>query len=409
MYRVNVDVSGRVDLPHRVVAALETNELVVASSSPQHVLLGTVGDGVPCMTASLGEVAVADVLSFFNMFRKTGILFFDLSDGARKVYFQEGEIIFATSERFVEDIGEILCESGKLQRETLNEARSEMEAGASLSKLLVRKNLVAARDLWLATRTQVETIVYNLFSCVDGGCYFAAQKLQRDDIVRLSMSTQNLIMEGLRRIDERALYLRKLRSMDAVVSYSGKTPAGLDDDEKTVLSFVYSVPASVGQMVARSGLSEFDGLRVLYQLAEKKMIEIASAADTEVDPQLQELLNVYNGVLRLLFEQLAEQVNGFVDDVNRFLREIPHPLIYVLRDTKLEKNGTLSAGKIVRNLGGLELGEQKKLMIEALNELVYMECTVARRALGAPGSAELIRRVQEITERAKRLVAEEAD
>lgn len=407
MYKVNIDISGRVDLPRRIVAALESHELVITSASTQHIFLAVDGVGEPSMTASLASVGVADVLSFFNMFRKTGILYFDLSDGERRVYFQDGEIIYASSQRFVEDIGEILCELGKIKRPALTEVRAKMEPGSVLSKVLVHENLIAARDLWLATRSQVEAIVCNLFTYEDGGCYFVAQELQRDDIVRLSMSTQNLIMEGLRRIDERALYLRKLRSFEEVIAYSGKSPAGLEDDEKVIMGFLYSVSATVGQLVSRSGLSEFDGLRVLYQLADKKMIEITPPTQTPLNPAFQELFDVYNGVLNLFFECLSGSLRGFVEDVNRFLREIPHPMIYVLRGVSLEKDGTVDGVKIVKNLSGLELLEQKKLVAEALNELIFMESAMARRSLGAQGSGELIKRVQEIMVRAKRLVVEE--
>lgn len=408
MYRVRLDDSGRVDLPRRVAAALRSNDLAIASSSPQHVLLSVDGEGEACMTASLGAMGVADILSFFNMFRKTGILYLDLADGNRQVFFQDGEIIFATSQRFEEDIGEILCELGKIERSVLSETRADMDEGATLSQVLVRKNIVVARDLWLATRHQVEAIVYNLFSCRDGGCHFVAQELERDDIVRLSMSTQNLIMEGLRRVDERALYMRRFRSMEASLSYTGKSPANLSDEEKKLVSFVYSVPATVSQLVARSGLAEYDGLRVLYQLLEKGLVDVTQPKEETLDPTFVELFEVYNGVLALLYDCVSEKVPGFLDDVNRFLREVPHPMLYVVRGVALEKNGTLDGRNVVKNLIGLELLEQKKMIVEALNELVYMECTIARRALGAQGSAELIRRVQEITARAKRLVGEDA-
>ena len=303
MYRVLVDVSGRVDLPHRIVSALDARELVIASASPKHVLLSVADGGEPCMTAALGSIGVADVLSFFNMFRKTGILYFDLVDGARRVYFQDGEIIFATSERFVEDIGEILCETSKLSREVLNEVRADMDAGAVLSQVLVQKKIVAARDLWLATRTQAETIVYNLFRNEEGGCYFVAQELKPDEIVRLSMSTQNLIMEGLRRVDERALYMRKFRSLDAMIAYSGKAPTELDANEKLVVGFVYSLSATVGQLVARSGLAEFDGLRVVYQLLEKKMVEISYPEESPLPPEFSELFDggIFKNLLQAQF------------------------------------------------------------------------------------------------------------
>ncbi len=407
MYRVCLDDSGRVDLPRRVAAALSSNDLAITSSSSQHVLLAVDGAGEASMTASLGSMGVADVLSFFNMFRKTGILYLDLSDGNRQVFFQDGEIIFATSQRFEEDLGEILCELGKLERNVLTTIRSDMEEGATLSQVLVRKNIVAARDLWLATRHQVEAIVYNLFSSQDGGCYFVAQELERDDIVRLSMSTQNLIMEGLRRVDERALYLRRFRSMDALLSYTGKSPANLSGEEKKLVSFVYSVPATVAQLVARSGLSEFDALRILYQLLEKGLVEVSQPEAVTVSSSFLELFEVYNGVLKLLHDCVSETTPSFLHDVNRFLREVPHPMLYVVRGICLEKDGVVDGQTIMKNLVGLEPLEQKKMIVEALNELVYMECTIARRALGAQGSAELIRRVQEITARAKRLVGED--
>ncbi|MBW2186364.1 MAG: DUF4388 domain-containing protein [Deltaproteobacteria bacterium] len=407
MYRVCLDDSGRVDLPRRVAAALSSNDLAIASSSSQHVLLAVDGAGEASMTASLGSMGVADVLSFFNMFRKTGVLYLDLSDGNRQVFFQDGEIIFATSQRFEEDLGEILCELGKLERNVLTAIRSDMEEGATLSQVLVRKNIVAARDLWLATRHQVEAIVYNLFSSQDGGCYFVAQELERDDIVRLSMSTQNLIMEGLRRVDERALYLRRFRSMDALLSYTGKSPANLSDEEKRLVSFVYSVSATVAQLVARSGLSEFDALRILYQLLEKGLVEVSQPEAVTVSSSFVELFEVYNGVLKLLHDCVSESTPSFLHDVNRFLREVPHPMLYVVRGICLEKDGVVDGRKIMKNLVGLEPLEQKKMIVEALSELVYMECTIARRALGSQGSAELIRRVQEITARAKRLVGED--
>lgn len=404
MYRVALDDSGSVSLPQRVIAALDARDLVVASSSPQHVLLAVEGQRQPCMSASLGAVGIADVLSFFNMFRQTGILYLDLLDGDRQVFFQDGEIIFASSKRYEEDLGEVLCEIGKLDRKVLNDVRSDMDTDAVLSQVLVRKNLVAARDLWLATRNQVEKIVYNLFACEEGSCYFVSGDLQRDDIVRLSMSTQNLIMEGLRRIDEKALYLRRLRSLDSILSYSGRSPADLAEDEKQVIGLIYSTPATVSQLIVRSGLSEFDALRVLYQLAEKKMVDIADAKDEPLDAQLVELFEIFNAVLCLLHDCVNDKAPGFVADANRFMREIPHPLNYVFRGVSLQPDGTVNGQQLAKNLSGLDGTDQRKLLVEGLNELVYMQCMGARLALGAQGSADLIRRVQEITARTKRLV-----
>ena len=71
-----------------------------------------------------GSSAVVDLLSFFNMFRKTGILRFRLAGGTKALYFQQGEIVFATSTFPEEDMGEVLFELGKVEREVLAEGPS---------------------------------------------------------------------------------------------------------------------------------------------------------------------------------------------------------------------------------------------------------------------------------------------
>ncbi|MFW6387249.1 MAG: DUF4388 domain-containing protein, partial [Thermodesulfobacteriota bacterium] len=103
MYRVEVDDSGRIALPRRVVAELESRRMQVESWSSGHVLLGG-EDNPPVFHVSLGDIGIPDVLSFFNMFRKTGILHLDLEDGLRRLFFKDGEIIFATSDRLEDDL-----------------------------------------------------------------------------------------------------------------------------------------------------------------------------------------------------------------------------------------------------------------------------------------------------------------
>jgi hypothetical protein len=302
MYRVEVDDSGRVALPRRVVAGLESRKLLVNSWSGSHVILGVQGDNAPTFHIVLGDIGIPDVLSFFNMFRKSGILYLDLDDGFRRLFFKDGEVIFATSDRLEDDLGEVLCEMGKLKRRDLQATRSEMGAGINLSQQLVKLRLVAARDLWLATRQQVESIVYALFTSETGSCYFVPKDPEQDNIVRLSMSTQNLIMEGLRRVDEKALYWRRLRSPEAMLSYTGRAPNNLDAEEKQMMRDLYSGDQSVRRQMAGSGMSEYDALRVLYQLVDKGMLEVTEA-EKQAQPlpaELESILTLFNEMLALL-------------------------------------------------------------------------------------------------------------
>ncbi|MFO7832074.1 MAG: DUF4388 domain-containing protein [Desulfuromonadaceae bacterium] len=406
MYQVEVDDSGRVALPRRVVAGLENSTMLVDSCSSAHVLLGVQGGNAPIFHVALGDIGIPDVLSFFNMFRKSGTLHMDLDDGSRRLFFKDGEIIFATSDRLEDDLGEVLCEMGKLERRDLQAARAQMSAGTNLSQLLVKLRLVAARDLWLATRQQVESIVYALFTTGTGSCYFVPKDPEQDNIVRLSMSTQNLIMEGLRRVDEKALYWRKLRAPDSMLGYTGRAPNGLDGEEKQMMRDLYTGDVSVRRQIARSGISEYNALRVLYQLVDKGMLEVTEAEkQTEPLPsELESVLALFNEMLVLLYEEISPHCPEMHEEVNRFLRELPHPHVYVFRGVRIQSNGALDMDVLSNNLYGLELTEQKRLLVEALTEVVYMECSIARRVLGTGAGADMVRRVQEFTARARKLL-----
>lgn len=400
-----IDNDGRLTMPLPVTASLASKKLTAVSYSDRHVLLtAATPDGEVNLAGFLGELGVADLLSFFNMFRKTGILRFTLEGGVKDLYFQQGEVVFATSTFVEEDLGEIVYGLGKVDRATLQKARQFVSARKPLGKILVEKGFVSSKDLWQAIRNQVETIVYHLFPFSQGGYVFIVKNLEDEEIVRLSMSTQNLIMEGLRRVDERALFMRRIGTLDAVPSLAGKESEGVTGTQKRLLQLVEAGVGNVREVLRRSGVGEFDALRLLYQLVEKGLVRIEEAPSLAMDGELGEILTIYNGALTALYGAVSVKYADFGPEVRRFLRDLPQPFSYVFRDAPLGEDGTISGGKILANLAGLEEGDKKKLLADALSELIYMECIIARRELGTAASAELVKRVQKISSRVKDLV-----
>ena len=86
------------------------------------------------------------------------------------------------------------------------------------------------------------------------------------------------------------------------------------------------------------------------------------------------------------------------------LRELPQPYSYVLRDVELLDDGTLDGHRIVANLAGLEEGDKKKLLADALCEVSFMETMVLRQDIEVDEAKALIARVQDVTNRVRQLV-----
>ncbi|ORJ63114.1 DUF4388 domain-containing protein [Geothermobacter hydrogeniphilus] len=402
---LTISSHGRINLPPGVVRELRNQPLEARSFSRNHLLLTASGEQEVCLAGVLGALGLPDLLSFFNMFRHTGVLRFRLQGGEKALYFQDGEIVFATSSFPEEELGEILFGLGKVDRETLDKARQFASSRRTIGKILVEKKAVTAKDLWEATRNQVETIVYNLFVFSEGSFSFEPRSLENEQIVRLSMGTQNLIMEGLRRIDERGLFMNVIGSLDLLPVATGAGAEGLSPAEQRLLELIEQTPAvAAGEVLRRSGLGEFDGLRLLFSLVEKKRVRMESAPEVEVDGIPGKILKIYNSALVVMYRKITDRNPRFGQEVRYFLRDLPQPFSYLFRDVAISAEGAVDGGRILGNLEGLEEGDKQKLLADGLNELLFMECLAARRDLPHEESAELVARVQEISRRVKEFI-----
>jgi hypothetical protein len=160
----------------------------------------------------------------------------------------------------------------------------------------------------------------------------------------------------------------------------------------------------VRELLRKSGMGEFDTLRLLYQMVERGAVRLEERTTVPAAGELGEILAIFNGALTALYRRIVGTNPGFSQEVQLFLRDLPQPFSFVFRDVTLQADGTVDGGRLVANLAGLEDGDKKRLLSDALNELLFMECLVARRELGAADSADLLQRVQEIARRVKNLI-----
>jgi hypothetical protein len=405
---LKIDTKGCLQLPPEIRKTLGDKQLELISVSGVHLLLGRPESHNPVLFSGILEAgAIPDVLSYFNMFRKTGILHIDLDGGSKELYFQEGEVVFATSSFAKEDLGEVLFSLGKVEQEVLQRLRPQISPRLTLGKLLVDNGVVSPKDLWLAARTQVENIVYNLFSAQQGGFYFQQLAIEEEQILRLSMSTQNMIMEGLRRLDEKALFMRKIYSFDHFPLDTGKEAVDLGQREAQIIALARPGQLNVRDLLRKAGIQEFDGLRVLYSLIEQRYIKMADSPATAVEGLLGQVLGLYNSLFRAIFAKISLKNPDFCQQFGDSLRELPQPYSFILRDVVPNVDGALDGAQIVANLEGLEEGDKNKLLADALCEVAFMETMVLRRELAADEAKPLIARVQDVTSHVRALVGKE--
>jgi hypothetical protein len=256
-----------------------------------------------------------------------------------------------------------------------------------------------------AGSAQIEAIVYHLIPCLHGDFIFVQRRSAPTAVTTapLALRTQNLIMEGLRRSDERQVFMRTLRSHDTMPVATGSSVAELPAAEERLLALAGSGRLTVRDLIARSGLGEFQTLSLLHRLTGRRLLTIPALETPEIPADLAEILAIANGVLSALYQQINEKNHDFGREMRRFLRDLPQPFAAVLRHVTITAKGTIDASQIAANLATYPLDEQRALLAETLSELVFMACMAARRDLDDNDALRLVQQAQEIAIRIKQL------
>ena len=154
----------------------------------------------------LRELGIHDVFQLLDLSRKTGVLRVssDLRDDEGVLYFDHGRVTQATIRSKAMPVEVVLRQAGRISDDDLAMARSQVPEGrADVADALVRSGAISQRELERHYRLQLESAVFELMSWNEG--FFSFEEIPADQMPhdsRISVSTESLLMEGARRIDE---------------------------------------------------------------------------------------------------------------------------------------------------------------------------------------------------------------
>src|SRR5260370_9524612 len=156
----------------------------------------------------LRELGIHDVFQLLDLSRKTGLLRVtsELRHNAGTIYFEEGTIIFAEIRSNPHPLGALLLRTGKITEADLERARDMQGREGDqrrLGEILVALGALAPRELEGQVRFQIEEVVFGVMSWREG--YFSFNEGPLTEVpeeATVRITTEALLMEGARRIDE---------------------------------------------------------------------------------------------------------------------------------------------------------------------------------------------------------------
>jgi hypothetical protein len=174
------------------------------------------------LEGTIRDFGLPDIFQLIGLQRKTGILtLVNEKDGESvTVTFESGMVVMAdSSARRLEDrLGNVLVKQGKITQERLDEALAvQKQTLQRLGHVLANAGAITAKDLRDALQVQISQIVFRVFRWRDGRYHFApadAVDYDRENVA--PMSTDFILMEGIRMVDEWPIIEKKIPSLDMV-------------------------------------------------------------------------------------------------------------------------------------------------------------------------------------------------
>ena len=255
------------------------------------------------LKGSLKEFSLPDLFQLIHFGRKNGTLSITSGEARGYVCFREGNVFFATHNWKGPTIGQRLVQSGMVKDYQIEEAlglQRTTRKGQCLGNILVELGYLARESLEVFVEEQIRNVVFNLLRWTEGQFDFDPNQVFPEEDIGLSISTEDLIMEGSRRQDEWHRIEKKMHTLDAVFTVI-KVPGGDTPDinltsEEWLALYHVDGEHTVGEIVEKSGQSAMTTCKAIYGLAAAGLIAPVGAEGEKIASPV--------------FEDVEEEITG---------------------------------------------------------------------------------------------------
>ncbi|GMR22881.1 MAG: hypothetical protein BMS9Abin37_1260 [Acidobacteriota bacterium] len=265
------------------------------------------------LSGTLKDFALPDIFQLIGMQRKTGLLTLESERETVSVVFEQGMVVHADStvRRLDDLLGNVLVRQGKMRKEILEEALAKQKVSMQrLGFILTSQGYIERGDLTSALSEQVQQIVFRVFRWKSGNYHFdpaADTDYDRDNAS--PVSTDHILMEGIRRVDEWPIIEKRIPTLDSVFrplvpqkqikveeeaddsggleAAFGDVEGDVDDSDRATSEVVLDTQEakiyklvdgerSVTTIMEMTGLSDFDVCRTLFDFLDRNLVAPAT-------------------------------------------------------------------------------------------------------------------------------------
>jgi hypothetical protein len=229
------------------------------------------------LSGSLREFSLSEILQLLSSQRKTGSLRLSRGSESRVVYLLEGRIASMRDRGFGEDdpLARFLRRVHRLSEEQMRGIASiHAESNRDLVDLLLNGRYIEREELMILYERMVLDVLHEILSW-DDGTYSFSNVAPPESALQVSLSTESMLMEAVRRMDELRRYKQKLTDPSLVLGLKElpDPDAPLGEEEKELFGLVDG-RRTLGELVLEAPFNDFEAYEALFRLIEAGWIEI---------------------------------------------------------------------------------------------------------------------------------------
>jgi hypothetical protein len=193
--------------------------------------------------------------------------------------------------------------------------QARTENSKRLGEILIARGFIDRSDLESVVTRQIEELLFSLMSWQAGSFKFYENQFPTDEEITVNLSVENVVLEGLRRLDEMNFVKDTIPDLDAVfvisAAQSGRSRAvTLDAPEWNVMALVDG-HRSVDEICKLSPVDRDESLKKLAQL---KLAGIITKTEKRGRQPTTGLETMVNRLANLFEDYLTEKTAGRATD-----------------------------------------------------------------------------------------------
>jgi hypothetical protein len=361
--------------------------LFVASDSSR-----TREDRILMMGELVSHMTVVEIVNIVTSTNWRGELHIAGASGRRMLEVDQGALKHARTDVASERLGERLVKAGRVPHLELARLTQTPIADRELGQRILESRILSEAVLFDELRKQAEAVFYAGLLEAKGTYWFLARGVDAPPPpMALHLPIQALLMEGVQRIDEMALYRERLphNRLFPFVPPDARKPG--NDAAANAVLLLCDGKHNIDAIATKTALGEFPTLKALHGLLRSHKAQLLSGPT--VDPrEITRLVRFANDVMRDIF--LAIGTFGRMEvaqrTVSHWLAGSRHAGVL---GAAVDVDGTLDRLEVQKLLESLGSDDPMGLLYHALQELCAFALFSAAQHLPRPEEQQLARHV----------------